>query len=186
MPWVSAMLHLRTNKSPTPCAGHTQQLQGAVRIIEATGPLAWWRVPLVVAGFAALVMAAAFLTHVEKRFPLVHYKARRFQARYTPALLEHHVRSVGNLIGATSAPQGHEWAAGSGMVIREQAGPDPAKCTVLRQPGPAVSGPPGGWACCGVDLGELPGRRRARAQPQGSRRARTCPSASRPPACSRC
>ena len=63
------------------CAGHAQQLQGAVRVIEAAGPLAWWRVPLVVAGFAALVMAAAFLTHVEKRHPLAHFKSRRFQAR---------------------------------------------------------------------------------------------------------
>lgn len=63
------------------CAGHTQQLQGAVSIIEAAGPLAWWRVPVAVAGFAALVMAAAYLTHVEKRCPLVYYKSRRFQAR---------------------------------------------------------------------------------------------------------
>ena len=52
-----------------------------MRVIEAAGPLAWWRTPLAVAGFAALVMAAAFLTHVEKRYPLVYYKSRRFQAR---------------------------------------------------------------------------------------------------------
>ena len=62
-------------------AGHTQQLQGAVRVIEAAGPLAWWRVPLAVAGVTALVMAAAFLAHVEKRYPLVYFKSRRLQAR---------------------------------------------------------------------------------------------------------
>ncbi|KAK9833436.1 hypothetical protein WJX81_005377 [Elliptochloris bilobata] len=60
-------------------SSHTQQLQGAVRVIEAAGPLAWWRVLTAVAGIVALVFAAAFLTHVERRHPLVYYKSRRFQ-----------------------------------------------------------------------------------------------------------
>lgn len=80
-----------------------------MRLIEAAGPLAWWRVPLAVAGFAALVMAAAFLTHVEKRYPLVYYKSRRFQARFCgilPALLRHYMRSVFPLDGARGIYKG--------------------------------------------------------------------------------
>jgi hypothetical protein len=62
-------------------AGHAQQLRAAVQIINSRGPPAWWCAAAAVWGVNALLCGGMFLTQVERRFPLVYYRPRRFQVR---------------------------------------------------------------------------------------------------------